>query len=103
MLPLSFRSIGCHPVSLGPRRFSCSLGSLRSGPRKECERQVHSLGGRCEESVTQQTNYLIVGTFGSRDWAHTSFGRKIEKAVAYRRSGMGLAIISEDHWAGLLP
>ena len=78
-------------------------GKFAFGPRKECERQVHSLGGRCEESVTQQTNYLIVGTFGSRDWVHTSFGRKIEKAVAYRRSGMGLAIISEDHWAGLLP
>jgi hypothetical protein len=46
---------------------------------------------------------LIVGTFGSRDWVHTSFGRKIEKAVTYRRAGQRLAIISEDHWAGSLP
>jgi hypothetical protein len=34
---------------------------------------------------------------------HTSFGRKIEKAVSYRQSGVRLAIISEDYWAGSLP
>jgi hypothetical protein len=39
------------------------------------------------------------GTFGSRDWVHTSFGRKIQKAVDYRTSGSRLAIVGEDHWA----
>jgi hypothetical protein len=78
-------------------------GKFAFGPRKDCERQVHGLGGRCEAGVTQRTNYLIIGTFGSRDWVHTSFGRKIEKAVSYRQSGVRLAIISEDYWAGSLP
>jgi hypothetical protein len=78
-------------------------GKFAFGPRKDCERQVHRLGGDCDPSITQRTNYLIIGTFGSRDWVHTSFGRKIEKAVSYRRSGMRLAIIAEDHWAGSLP
>ncbi len=52
--------------------------------------------------MTQRTNYLIIGTFGSRDWVHTSFGRKIEKAVQYRIAGCRLAIVGEDHWAASL-
>jgi hypothetical protein len=50
-----------------------------------------------------ETNYVVIGTFGSRDWVHTSFGRKIEKAVDYRTKGYPLAIITEDHWAAQLP
>ena len=78
-------------------------GKFAFGPRKDCERQVHNLGGDCDPNLTQRTNYLIIGTFGSRDWVHTSFGRKIEKAVAYRKAGHRLAILAEDHWAGSLP
>jgi hypothetical protein len=48
--------------------------------------------------VTKRTDYLVIGTFGSRDWVHTSFGRKIEKAVSLRGSGSGIAIAVEDHW-----
>jgi hypothetical protein len=77
-------------------------GKFAFGPRKDCERQVRNLGGECEPGVTQRTNYLVVGTFGSRDWVHTSFGRKIEKAVSYRQAGQRLAVLSEDHWAGSL-
>jgi hypothetical protein len=74
-------------------------GKFAFGPRKDCERRVKNLGGECEPAITQRTNYLVVGTFGSRDWAHTSFGRKIEKAVSYREAGQRLALLSEDHWA----
>jgi len=77
-------------------------GKFAFGPRAECERQVMRLGGMCESSVTRRTNYLVIGTFGSRDWVHTSFGRKIEKAVEYRNAGQPLAIVNEDHWAAAL-
>jgi BRCA1 C Terminus (BRCT) domain len=90
------------PKIMWPASIFVFTGKFAFGPRKACERQVHNLGGQCEVSVTQRTNYLIVGTFGSRDWVHTSFGRKIEKAVTYKRAGQRLAIISEDHWAGSL-
>jgi NAD-dependent DNA ligase len=85
-----------------PSSIFVFTGKLVFGPRKDCERQVQNLGGDCEPSVTQRTNYLVIGTFGSRDWVHTSFGRKIEKAVGYRQAGQRLAIISEDYWAGSL-
>jgi len=87
--------------------WACSIfvftGQFAFAPRAECERQVMRLGGLCQSSITKRTNYLIIGTFGSRDWVHTSFGRKIEKAVEYREAGQRLAIVNEDHWAASLP
>jgi hypothetical protein len=41
---------------------------------------------------------LVIGTFASRDWANTNYGRKIERAVELRQSGSGISIISEEHW-----
>jgi NAD-dependent DNA ligase len=77
-------------------------GRFAFGTRRDCQRQVTSRGAKCEDSITRRTNYLVIGTFGSRDWVHTPFGRKIEKAVAYRRTGIRLAIVAEDHWAEAL-
>jgi hypothetical protein len=78
-------------------------GKFAMGPRASCERLTTKAGGTCESDVTQRTRYLVVGTFGSRDWVHTSHGRKIEKAVEYRDSGQAIAIIQEDHWAHAIP
>lgn len=73
-------------------------GKFAFGTRAECQRTVTKLGASCGNDVTLQTRYLIVGTFGSRDWIHTSFGRKIQKAVKYRESGCAIAIAGEEHW-----
>ena len=77
-------------------------GKFAFGTRSDCERQVRARGGACGKDVTMETSYLVIGTFGSRDWVHTSFGRKIEKAVEYRGAGCGLSIVAEDHWAAAL-
>jgi hypothetical protein len=53
--------------------------------------------------VTLRTSFLVIGTFGSEDWAHSSFGRKIEKAMDLRRRGVSsIRIVGEDHWATAL-
>jgi hypothetical protein len=78
-------------------------GKFAFGPRAECEREVGERGGVCERGVTRRTNYLVIGTFGSRDWVQTSYGRKIEKAVRYRDKRVPIAIVAEDHWADELP
>jgi NAD-dependent DNA ligase len=77
-------------------------GKFAFGPRIDCERQAARRGGLCERSVTQKTRYLIIGTFGSRDWVHTPFGRKIEKALKYRAAGHPVAIVAEEHWTRCL-
>jgi len=49
--------------------------------------------------VTKKLNYLVLGSYVTDSWAHETFGRKIEKAMDYRDSGVPLAIITEEHWA----
>jgi hypothetical protein len=73
-------------------------GKFAIGTRAECERVAGVLGATCDSSLTKRTDYLIIGTFGSRDWVHTSFGRKIQKAVDLRGSGRKPLIVAEEHW-----
>lgn len=77
-------------------------GQFAYGTRRTCEGEVLERGGRCAANVTRDADYLVIGTFGSRDWVHTSFGRKIQKAVEYRAKGLPLRIVGEDHWAASL-
>jgi hypothetical protein len=48
--------------------------------------------------VTSNLEYLVVGSLVEPTWAHTSYGRKIEKAIEYIDKGCGIAIISERQW-----
>jgi hypothetical protein len=87
--PIDFRWSGSVVVFTGKFAF---------GTRADCQRTVAALGAVCDSDITRRTNYLVIGTFGSRDWVHTSFGRKIQKAVEYRSSGGRPLIVGEDHW-----
>jgi hypothetical protein len=77
-------------------------GRFAYGTRRDCEREVRERGSSCDDNVTRITSFLVVGTFGSRDWAHTSYGRKIQRAVDLRSSGFAIRIVGEDHWATAL-
>lgn len=77
-------------------------GRFFSGTPRWCEYRVEAQGATCSSSVTRRTNYLVIGELGSRDWKHTSFGRKVQKAVEVRSDGYPLAIVAEDHWAARL-
>lgn len=90
----------CRPapdIEFVERRF-CFTGAFASGPRVWCEQQVLERGGETASTITQKLSYLVIGEIGSRDWAHSTFGRKIQKAVEYRDKGMPIKIISEEHW-----
>lgn len=76
----------------------CLTGKFAMGPRKACELEIIDLGGEVG-TLTKETNFLVVGSIGSRDWIHTSYGRKIEKVKQWQQEGRPIAIISEDHWA----
>ncbi len=41
----------------------------------------------------------VIGAIGSRDWIHSTHGRKIERAVELREQGTGIYILSEEYWA----
>jgi NAD-dependent DNA ligase len=77
-------------------------GQFAYGTRAICEREVEGRGGACTSSISRRTNYVVIGTFTSRDWKFSSFGTKIQAAVDYRSRGIPIRIIGEDHWAASL-
>src|SRR5690606_30163111 len=72
------------------------------GTRAACESPVTSRGGKAGSGITKRTDVLVLGDLGSRDWAHTSFGRKIQRAVEYRSAGIPIRIVDEQHWCTYL-
>lgn len=91
----------CKPAPMVefPTMSFCLTGKFAYGPRRLCEEIVIDRGGKVQGSVTMSLDYLVIGTFSSSDWVHTSYGRKIEKAVEYRGKNGAPSIISEDHWS----
>lgn len=68
-------------------------GKFEYGRKNLCEELVLELDGDYEERVTMDTDYLVVGKHGSKDWTHNSWGTKITRA-----NELNIMIISEDQW-----
>lgn len=75
----------------------CFTGTFAFGSRKQCEQAVAKLGGY-SGSMTMRTDYLVVGIYATESWAHSSYGRKIEKALTMKEKGVNITIIGENHW-----
>ncbi|HEX7964858.1 MAG TPA: BRCT domain-containing protein [Gammaproteobacteria bacterium] len=81
-----------------PNKYFCFTGQFLFGTRAACERAVNSRGGVAISGIRKDLNYLVIGAMASHEWAHTSFGRKIEKAMEYKTLGCPIYIVSEDTW-----
>ncbi|MBN1683789.1 BRCT domain-containing protein [Candidatus Bathyarchaeota archaeon] len=73
-------------------------GTCVFGTRKQCQEAIESLGGINAKSVSKVLDYLVIGTYVTDSWAHETYGRKIEKAMEFRDSGVPISIITEEHW-----
>lgn len=80
----------------------CFTGKFLYGTRAACERAVTDKGGTAIPRVRTDLNYLVIGTMSSRDWAHTSHGRKIEKAMGFKKDHCPIFIVSEKQWVECL-
>lgn len=76
----------------------CFTGKFQFGTRKQCQQISELNGAIIHSNPNHKTNYLVIGVVGSRDWIHSTGGRKIEKAISFREEGTGIAIVSEAHW-----
>lgn len=85
------------PEIIIPDHSFCFTGKFAFGQRKDCAKAVEQAGGLVHDNITQRLDYLVIGMIGSADWAQSTFGRKIEKAVGY-----SLCIVGEDDWANTL-
>jgi NAD-dependent DNA ligase len=78
------------PQIVFPQRSFLFTGTCAFGTRKQCQEATESLGGLNAKGVTKDLDYLVLGTYVTDSWAHETFGRKIEKAMAYRDQGVPL-------------
>ncbi|MBV8158238.1 MAG: BRCT domain-containing protein [Dyella sp.] len=74
-------------------------GIFSYGQRSAVVDAIQGRGGIVKPTVSRKVRFLVVGEIGSRDWTHSSFGQKIEEAIALRRGGENLSIVSEELWA----
>lgn len=79
------------------RRF-CLTGKFCHGTRSQCMNEIKARQGTCQSTPTRATDYLVIGSYAEGTWIQSAYGRKIEKAVALRASGLPIRIISEKHW-----
>jgi len=81
--------------------YYCFTGTFSFGKRRECEQAVIKRGA-VAGSLTQKTNYLVIGSYATESWKHSSYGAKIEKACEMRDQGIPISIVPEDHWIKFL-
>ncbi len=75
----------------------CFTGTFAFGSRRECEDAVEKRGASAG-SLTLKTDYLVIGTYATESWIHSSYGRKIERAAEMKEEGVPISIIGEAHW-----
>ena len=80
----------------------CFTGEFYYGTRASCERAILKLGGTAVDNVSGKLDYLVVGSVIQPDWFNTSYGRKIETAIARQQRYEKPTIISERHWVAAL-
>lgn len=73
----------------------CVTGVLKSGTRENLKQIISDLGGIPTNSVSKNTDYLIVGDNGNPAWAFACYGRKVEKALDLRKAGHTICLIHE--------
>jgi NAD-dependent DNA ligase len=89
------------PIVVPGRRF-CLTGKFLHGTREKCKSEIVDRGGSVVDGVVRELDYLVIGVIGSRDWLHSTHGKKIQKAVDYRERGVPISIVDERHFVSSL-
>lgn len=85
----------CPEIEFSSSTF-CFTGASSRYTRKELAGTVERLGGSFAPNVTKSVRYLIIGADGNPCWAYACYGRKVEKAVELRKSGVRVLLIHEN-------
>jgi BRCA1 C Terminus (BRCT) domain len=101
--PLSIQGICCvDPTIIFPGKSFCITGKFNV-TRKKVVEIITKQGGLFHNTIVKNLDYLIVGNEGNTCWAYSCYGRKVEKAMTYRREGMPIIIVNElDFWDALV-
>jgi NAD-dependent DNA ligase len=88
----------CPTIEFEERVF-CFTGASSRAVRRELTELVLERGGTVRDGISNELNYLIVGSAGNPCWAFSCYGRKIEEVMMLRRDGHKALIVHEnDFW-----
>ncbi len=72
-------------------------GNFSCGSKKELMDRTNGLGASAKSAnPTRDTDYVVVGSKGSEQWAFSGLGRKVEHALKLREGSCKLRIIREE-------
>lgn len=83
-------------------KFCTFTGKLERMARKDAAQLVVNLGGKCLNSVTKQTNFLILGNFEYNATIKDGKSSKLKKAEKLILEGQDLQILSENVFYDLI-
>lgn len=86
------------PAILFRKKNFCFTGEFIAGSKAEMKLLATKNGGKPQNDVRADTDYVIVGSKGSSNWALGVYGRKVERAIDYRNRGLDIAIVRESDW-----
>ncbi len=90
------------PEVIIPDHNFCFAGDFVFGTQERCGAETAIRGGRVKKDVNFQVDFLVIGELSGTDWIHSSYVRKIAKAIEVRELIKGLWIVSEENWARAL-
>lgn len=85
----------CPEIEFNGSKF-CFTGASTLYTRSQLSETVSRLGGEVVPSMTAKVRYLVIGAEGNPCWAYACYGRKVEKAVELRKSGVRVLIVHEN-------
>lgn len=85
----------CPEIEFDSFKF-CFTGASSRFKKSELAYMVTKLGGEVSESMTTKTNFLVICAEGNPCWAYACYGRKVERAVELRKSGVNVLIVHEN-------
>lgn len=85
----------CPEIEFEGSKF-CFTGASTRYTRSQLMEMVSRLGGELVPSMSAKVRYLVIGAEGNPCWAYACYGRKVEKAVELRKSGVRLLIVHEN-------
>lgn len=88
----------CPEIEFKGKTF-CFTGQSYKSTRNEIAEIVVNKGANFSKNITQKVDYLIIGNAGNPCWAYSCYGRKVEQAVNFRKTGHNIVIVNEtDFW-----
>jgi hypothetical protein len=75
----------------------CLTGASQRAKRGDIEKTIAALGGKPHPRVVPELSYLIICADGSRHWAFSCYGRKVEQTMKLRKEKQARIVIAHEY------